>query len=120
MYRIAKEFAFSASHIIDGLPEGHKCGRLHGHNYRVVLYLTAVELDDVGFVIDFGDLKPFKQLINDELDHRHLNDVLLGPTTAEAIAFWLYREAVGLFGDYVFGVRVWETAKAWGEYVDLD
>jgi 6-pyruvoyltetrahydropterin/6-carboxytetrahydropterin synthase len=116
MFRIAKEFHFSASHIIDGLPEGHKCGRLHGHNYKVVLYLTAVDLDDVGFVVDFGDLKPFKNLIDDELDHYHLNDILEGQTTAENIAKWLADRAAGMFGEFVEKVRVWETAKAWGEY----
>jgi 6-pyruvoyltetrahydropterin/6-carboxytetrahydropterin synthase len=116
MYRIAKEFHFSASHIIDGLPEGHKCGRLHGHNYKVVIYLTAVDLDDVGFVIDFGDLKPFKDVIDDELDHRHLNDILVGETTAERIAQWLFIRAADMFGDFVEKVRVWETVKAWGEF----
>ncbi len=116
MYRISKEFHFSASHIIDGLPEGHKCGRLHGHNYKVRIYLAAHELDEVGFVLDFGDLAPFKQLINDELDHLHLNDVLIGPTTAEGLAYWLALRASDMFGDFVEKVRVWETDKAWGEY----
>ena len=35
MYTIAKRFAFSASHIIGGLPDKHPCSRLHGHNYEV-------------------------------------------------------------------------------------
>lgn len=117
MYQISKQFDFSASHIIEGLPQGHKCGRLHGHNYMVRIYLMAQQLDEVGFVIDFGDLAPFKQLINDELDHRHLNDVLDGPTTAEGLSKWLCDRALGMFGDAVMAVRVWETTKAWGEYI---
>jgi len=119
MYQIAKEFHFSASHIIEGLPDGHKCGRLHGHNYKVVLYLASEKLNEIGFVIDFGDLKPFKDFINEEFDHKHLNDHPYfdnHPTTAEAIAYALYEIATDLFGSIVAKVRVWETDKAWGEY----
>jgi len=100
-YTIAKEFAFSASHVLDGLPEGHQCGRLHGHNYVVEIELTADRVDDRGFVLDYGDLAPFKQLVDTFLDHRHLNDVLtdgLNPT-AENLAEWLHAaadEALGL------------------------
>ncbi len=115
-YQISKEFNFSASHIINGLPAGHKCGRLHGHNYKVRIYLRDEVLDGIGFVIDFGDLKPFKDIINDELDHRHLNDIIGAFTSAEFLAQWLFHRAQGLFGDVVWRVRVWETEKAWGEY----
>ncbi|MFI6697695.1 6-pyruvoyl trahydropterin synthase family protein [Streptomyces sp. NPDC050509] len=51
---ISKEFHFSASHQLDGLPEDHPCGRLHGHNYVVALELSAPTdgLDTTGFVRD--------------------------------------------------------------------
>lgn len=65
MYRISKRFGFSASHIIEGLPEGHQCGRLHGHNYEVELILQAETLNSVGFVVDYGDLKSFKTFIDE-------------------------------------------------------
>ena len=39
MFSISKQFHFCASHIIEGVPEGHPCGRLHGHNYVVELVL---------------------------------------------------------------------------------
>jgi hypothetical protein len=71
MYTITKQFHFSASHVIEGLPEGHPCARLHGHNYIVELVLQAPTLDRIGFVVDYGDLRPFKQLLDTELDHRH-------------------------------------------------
>jgi 6-pyruvoyltetrahydropterin/6-carboxytetrahydropterin synthase len=51
VYRIAKTFHFSASHVIEGLPESHPCGRLHGHNYEVTLVLESDRLDRVGFVV---------------------------------------------------------------------
>ena len=52
MYRISKEFSFSASHRLLGLPDGHPCARLHGHNYRVEVELSAADLNRYGFVRD--------------------------------------------------------------------
>ena len=49
MYRITKEFHFSASHQLFGLREGHPCARLHGHNYVVVVELAAEDLGPTGF-----------------------------------------------------------------------
>jgi 6-pyruvoyltetrahydropterin/6-carboxytetrahydropterin synthase len=115
LYTISKRFTFSASHIIDGLPEGHQCSRLHGHNYVVEVVLAAEQLDAVGFVVDYGELKPLKQVIDSELDHRHLNDVLPGATTAEAIARFLFDRARALWPQTV-AVRVSETPTTWAEY----
>ncbi len=115
MYTISKRFCFSASHIIDGLPDGHQCARLHGHNYDVEVVLQASTLDRYGFVVDYGDLKPFKQLIDDQLDHRHLNDVLPGATTAEAIAKYLFDKAKAMWPQTI-AVRVSETPRTWAEF----
>ena len=115
MYTISKRFNFSASHVIEGLPEGHQCSRLHGHNYVVEVVLEAKQLDEVGFVVDYGELKPLKQIIDTELDHRHLNDVLPGATTAEAIARFLFDRARALWPQTV-AVRVSETPTTWAEY----
>lgn len=41
MFRITKEFHFSASHQLCRLPVDHQCARLHGHNYIVVVELAA-------------------------------------------------------------------------------
>jgi 6-pyruvoyltetrahydropterin/6-carboxytetrahydropterin synthase len=71
---ISKEFHFSASHILEGLYEGHPCGRLHGHNYIIKVFLKG-EPNDIGFVQDYGELKPIKEYVDNILDHRHLNDV---------------------------------------------
>lgn len=116
VFTISKKFSFSASHIIEGLPEGHKCARLHGHNYEVEVVLQSEELDEVGFVVDYGDLDPLKNFIDETLDHRHLNDVLT-PTTAEAIARFLYKKAKSLWPQTT-AVRVSETPKTWAEYTE--
>ena len=53
MFRITKEFHFSASHQLKGLPAEHQCARLHGHNYVVEVELSAETLNEHGFVRDY-------------------------------------------------------------------
>ncbi|MFP3499961.1 6-carboxytetrahydropterin synthase, partial [Pseudomonas sp. SIMBA_059] len=38
---IFKEFTFESAHRLPHVPEGHKCGRLHGHSFKVGLHLTG-------------------------------------------------------------------------------
>lgn len=116
MFTITKEFAFSASHQLAGLPATHQCARLHGHNYVVELELAAAALDEVGFVQDYGELAGFKQWIDDHLDHRHLNDAFDFNPTAELMAQELFVVAMGLGYDKVVAVRVRETPKTCSEY----
>lgn len=123
-YTIAKEFGFSASHVLDGLPEGHQCGRLHGHNYVVELELQSEVLDGHGFVLDYGELAPFKRWVDEHLDHRHLNDQVEGNPTAELLAATLFDVARTMLADrpgmgsrwWVSAVRVRETPKTVAEY----
>lgn len=75
MYTISKEFHFSASHILFGLDDGHPCGRMHGHNYVIVVELQSPSLNKTGFVKDYRELDPIKKFIDEELDHKHLNDI---------------------------------------------
>lgn len=115
MYEISKEFTFSASHILEGLPDGHQCGRLHGHNYTIVVVLRGETLNQVGFVRDYGDLRIVKDFIDNVLDHRHLNNVIDIQPSAENLAKHLY----GIFKKDIpelYAVRVSETPKTWAEY----
>lgn len=127
MYKISKEFEFSAAHQLAHLPAGHQCARLHGHNYKVELVFECDELDEDGFVVDYGKLAPFKQWLKDNLDHQNLNECkcIKGFTTAENIARALYNELTEFEGDeelteaaikYLVAVRVSETPKTWAEY----
>lgn len=120
-YTISKEFAFSASHILHGLADGHPCGRMHGHNYVVRLELTG-PVGRLGFVVDYRDLDPFKKWLDDTLDHRHINHVMpesYGNPTAENMAHWMHRQALTLL-DLPAGVEVAvsvsETPKTWATY----
>lgn len=80
MFQITKEFTFEAAHRLLGHP---KCGRLHGHSYRVMVELQAAELNldhpvnrplapTSGMVRDYADLSGIKEYIDSHLDHRYL------------------------------------------------
>lgn len=116
MYRITKQFEFSASHQLKQLPDSHPCARLHGHNYVVEVELSGEILNRYGFVRDYNELDALKKLIHERLDHRHLNDVLGDDgVTAEQLARWLYGWCRGQWPE-VTAVRVSETPKTWAEY----
>lgn len=116
-YEIQKEFHFSASHQLEGLCEGHQCGRLHGHNYLCQVVLGADTLNEHGFVKDYGDLKPLKNYIDEKLDHRHLNDVFDFQTTAENMCKHLFHLCKNTFGwNEVIEIRLSETPKTWARY----
>lgn len=115
MYVISKDFAFSYSHVLHGLPDGHQCARLHGHNAVVRLTLAARDLDTRGFVVDYGDLRPFGQWLDEQFDHRHLNDVVSFQPTAENLARYAFETAAG-FGWPVAEVAWSETPKSWATY----
>lgn len=117
-FRITKQFHFSASHQLEGLPQEHPCGRLHGHNYVVELELSAPDdgLDAIGFVRDYGDLGDFAKWLDAGVDHRHLNEVVEDANpTAENLARWLYGRWAPRYPE-LSAVRVSETAKTWAEY----
>ena len=54
MYKVSKRFKFAAAHKLLGLPDEHPCSEIHGHNYWVDVIVESEELDQTGFVIDFG------------------------------------------------------------------
>ncbi|WP_432026087.1 6-pyruvoyl trahydropterin synthase family protein [Streptomyces sp. 1222.5] len=116
-FRITKKFEFSASHRLSGLAPDHQCARMHGHNYVIELELAAddASLLPVGFVRDYGDLSAFKEWMDKQLDHRHLNDVMDENPTAENMAAWVYKTWVMEFPELTC-VRISETPKTWAEY----
>ena len=114
-WTIAKRFEFSYSHILNGLAEGHQCGRMHGHNGIIEVVLSGDTLTEVGFIMDYGDMKPLKQMIDDTLDHRHLNDIALFNPTAENWSRRIFEWCVEQ-GWPVSAVGWSETPKTWAWY----
>lgn len=114
-YRISKTFELSYSHQLYGLPDGHQCARVHGHNAIVAVELEAEKLDKTGFVVDYGQLAPMKKYLDDTFDHRHLNDVLDFNPTAERLAQHLFTIAKS-YGWPVSRIGWSETPKTWAYY----
>lgn len=115
MYRIGKKFRFSASHQLDQLPTRHPCRQMHGHNYEIEIVLQREELDRYGFLEDFGWVKEKVAPVLKKYDHRHLNEVMALPPTAEHLALSIYQTLMDDLPCLV-AVRVWETPDSWAEY----
>ena len=48
--------------------DGH-CAQIHGHNWSFTFTFGCERLDECGFVVDFGKLKPLREWIEQNLDH---------------------------------------------------
>ncbi|MDH5370372.1 MAG: 6-carboxytetrahydropterin synthase QueD [Gammaproteobacteria bacterium] len=107
---------FAAAHLLRDY-EG-VCNRLHGHNWKVEVQVTATQLDDVGMGMDFKVIKDATRELIGKLDHRNLNDIppfdKINPT-AENISAYLYQELsneLNADGIKVSTVTLWETDRA--------
>jgi len=88
---IYKEFMIEAAHRLPNVPEGHKCGRLHGHSFKVTIYIAGKVDEQTGWIIDFADIKHAFKPLYDRLDHHYLNEIdgLENPTS-EVLARWIW------------------------------
>lgn len=93
MYTVRKRIEISASHSLK-LSYESKCENLHGHNWIIVVWCRAKQLNDDGMVVDFTHIK---QKIQEQLDHRNLNKVLSFNTTAENMARWICEQVPACF-----------------------
>ena len=88
---IWKEFGFESAHLLPRVPEGHKCGRLHGHSFQVRVGVRGIPGDETGWVMDFADLKKAWKPLHEILDHRYLNEIPgLENPTSESLAAWIW------------------------------
>lgn len=90
---IFKEFTFDSAHWLPYVPEDHKCRHMHGHTYLVRIYISG-PLDPVlGWVMDFADIKKVWKPLEQQLDHKVLNDISgLENPTAENLAIWIWNK----------------------------
>ncbi|HEX9949434.1 MAG TPA: 6-carboxytetrahydropterin synthase, partial [Thermodesulfobacteriota bacterium] len=64
---------FSAAHNLRNC--GGKCESLHGHNWRVEVFVRAETLGRGGMVLDFRILREEIEKVLEALDHHYLNDL---------------------------------------------
>ena len=123
IYEVANEFTFSAAHQIR--THGGKCERLHGHNWRVRVYASAGELNGIGMVVDFADLRRIVAEACARFDHQNVNEVppfTEMNTTAENLARFVYDEARRSLAQLEGGrvgvsrVEVWENTGSLATY----
>ena len=89
---IFKQFSIEAAHWLPNVPAGHKCGRLHGHSFHIELHVSGPIDPKLGWVLDFADIKKAFKGIEDQIDHRCLNEVAgLENPTSENLARWLWQ-----------------------------
>jgi 6-pyruvoyltetrahydropterin/6-carboxytetrahydropterin synthase len=88
--KLFKDFTFEAAHRLPLVPEEHKCFQLHGHSFKVRVFIEG-PLNNMGWVMDFSDLKKICSPLIELLDHSYLNEIEgLNNPTSENIAIWLW------------------------------
>ena len=114
--RLVHEFRFEAAHKLPNVPEGHKCARLHGHSFRIEIAIAGEVNPNTGWLLDFGRLHDLWQPLQEQLDHRYLNDVggLENPTS-EILVRWIWDRLKPSLPE-LDQVSLWETCEARCEY----
>lgn len=120
-YEVMIERNFSSAHQLRGYKG--KCENLHGHNYKIEIYAKGAELNNIGLLIDFGDLKKAADEIVTYLDHRNINelppfDEELNPS-AENLACYICEYMNSRIQDdrvKVWKVRCYETPTSIATY----
>ena len=115
------EETFAAGHALRNYRG--KCENVHGHNYRCQVTVQGEQLDSIGLLVDFVELKRVVHAVLDRLDHQWLNEFppfdVLNPS-AENMAKYIYDEVnSGLMGKSeakIGWVRLWETDTASATY----
>jgi 6-pyruvoyltetrahydropterin/6-carboxytetrahydropterin synthase len=123
MFELSVEMPFSAAHRICGHPG--PCARLHGHNYRAVVSVAGGELDSLGMLVDFGELKRICAEVISALDHSYLNELpefSSANPTAEVLAQHVHRGVAARLaagshpGVRISQVTVYESDRAAATY----
>ena len=120
MYELKIVSQFAAAHQLRNFR--HKCEQLQGHNWKVEVFLRSDQLDSVGLVRDFGEIKAATHQVLSEFDHRFLNDI--GPfreqnPSSELIARYLFQrltEQLNTESTRVSSVSVWESDTSCASY----
>jgi 6-pyruvoyltetrahydropterin/6-carboxytetrahydropterin synthase len=121
LFEVMIERNFSSAHQLRGYKG--KCENLHGHNYKIEIYVRGSELNNIGLLVDFVELKAAADDVVLYLDHRNINelppfDVELNPS-AENLARYILERVGSRVDDErarVYKVRCFETPTSVATY----
>ena len=121
MYELKIINRCAAAHQLRGYEGG--CESLHGHNWKIEVYVAGKELGEDGLLIDFRLVKEATKSILDELDHTFLNELnafrVLNPSS-ENIARHIYESLSRKLNTKhvkVTKVTAWESDSACASYI---
>jgi 6-pyruvoyltetrahydropterin/6-carboxytetrahydropterin synthase len=122
MFELTVETSFSAAHQLRGYKG--MCERLHGHNWKVQVTVTAERLNEIDIAIDFHELKRLTDEVITPLDHSILNEIF--PFTeknpsSESIAKWIYdslKKKINSDTIHLSAVTVWESETSSATYYE--
>jgi len=124
MFELMVESHFNAAHKLRDYKG--KCEQLHGHNWKVAVFLKGDKLNKTGMIMDFGRIKELIQKITKKLDHTYLNTTppfnKINPTS-ENIAQYIFEKMSYLIKKQqceVSRITVWETEKNCATYYQRD
>ncbi len=122
MYELMVETTFSSAHQLRGYKG--KCEALHGHNWKVQVYVHAEGLNEIDLAIDFHELKKYTNEVVAQLDHGFLNEIFpfteINPSS-ENIAKWIYdslKKRIDRENVLLTAVTVWESETASATYYE--
>lgn len=107
---IWRRYLFESAHQLPNVAEGHKCGRMHGHGFEVILHADQ-DLGTSEIGVDYDHLDDLWAPIYAELDHACLNDIPgLDNPTSEVISNWIWQRLKPQLPELSW-VTVYETAS---------
>ncbi|MBI5682882.1 MAG: 6-carboxytetrahydropterin synthase QueD [Deltaproteobacteria bacterium] len=122
MYRLTILSEFAAAHNLRNY--NGECEKLHGHNWKVEVSITANELDSIGIALDFKILKQRTLDVLKGFDHVHLNEIPPFDTqnpSSENLAQYIFKELSKVSNNEnirVSMVKVWESERAAATYYE--
>ena len=121
MYELKVVTRFAAAHQLTMV--GSKCENMHGHNWKIEVYVTGNKLNAGGVLVDFGEIKAHLADVIKKLDHKFLNELDYipdGKPSSENIAFFVATELQAKIDNSsarVSRVAAWESHDACATYV---
>jgi 6-pyruvoyltetrahydropterin/6-carboxytetrahydropterin synthase len=120
MYEVKIVTQFAAAHRLENF--NGKCESLHGHNWKVEVFLAGKDLDGAGLLMDFGVVKARTKEVLEEIDHKYLNELAAFQDrnpSSENLACYLYERLGAILNSdrvKVRRVNVWESDTSCASY----